>query len=145
MPEICLHIVLRFQQLVLEYNPFVPLMKQAYEILCEERDQGNDHLDLVMHLPFQPKRDVWHYNLSRTNEITIVLLRDGEVPNAFCDIVIRLRGGALQHINECHPSYLSLHYVLFFSFGEQRWYPNIISHVIIRAWQTYVTQMEYFL
>jgi hypothetical protein len=39
---------------------------------------------------------------------------------------------------------LSLHYVFFFSFGELRWYPNIISHVIICAWQKYVTQMEYF-
>jgi hypothetical protein len=129
--EICLDTMLTLQQLLLEYNPFVPFMKQAYEILCEEREQGNEHLDLVMHPHFQLKRDVRCYNLSHTNEITIVLPRDGEVPNAFCDIVIHLRGGAIQHINECHPSYLSLHTVLFFSFGELRWYLNIISHVII--------------
>jgi hypothetical protein len=108
-------------------------MKQAYEILREEQEQGNDHLDLTMHLHFQPKIDVQHYNLFQTNEITIVLPRDGEVPNAFCDVVILLKGSALQHTNKCHPSYLSLHYVFFFSFGELRWYPNIISHVIICA------------
>jgi hypothetical protein len=60
------------------------------------------------------KRCLMLYNLFQTNEITIILRKDGNVPNAFCDIMIYLRGGALQCINECYPSYLSLHYVLFF-------------------------------
>jgi hypothetical protein len=77
--------MLRLQQLVLQYNPFVPFMKQACETLHEEQEQGNDHLALVMHLHFQPEIDVQCYNLPQINEITIVLLGDGKVLNAFCD------------------------------------------------------------
>lgn len=37
------------------------------------------------------------------------------------DIVITERGGGLIYINEQHPSYDPLHYVLMFPFGEQGW------------------------
>jgi hypothetical protein len=84
-------------------------MKQTYETLHEEQEQGNDHLDLAMHLHFQMERDVQRYNLLQINEITFVLFGDGKAPNAFRDIMICLRRGALQCINECHPSYLLLH------------------------------------
>jgi hypothetical protein len=49
-PKVELDTMLTLQQLLLEYNPFVPFMKQAYETLHEEQEQGNDHLDLAMHL-----------------------------------------------------------------------------------------------
>jgi hypothetical protein len=50
--------MLTLQQLLCEYNPLVPFIKQAYEILHEEQKQGNDHLDLAMHLHFQLEKDV---------------------------------------------------------------------------------------
>jgi hypothetical protein len=49
-------------------------MKQAYETLHEEQEQGNDHLDLAMHLHFQMERDVQRYNLLQINEITFFCL-----------------------------------------------------------------------
>ena len=37
------------------------------------------------------------------------------------DIVLHLQGGGLCHISNFHSSYLPLHYVLFFSHGEEGW------------------------
>jgi hypothetical protein len=84
-PKVELNTMLTLQQLLFEYNIFVPFMKQAYETLHEEQEQGNDHLDLVMHLRFQLEIDVQCYNFLQINETTIFLLGDGKVPNAFCD------------------------------------------------------------
>jgi len=39
------------------------------------------------------------------------------------DIVVHLLGGGLRH--NLHPSYLPLHYVLFFPHGEKGWHLNI--------------------
>ena len=41
------------------------------------------------------------------------------------DIVLRLQGGGLRHISNLHPSYLPLHYVLFFPHGEEGWHLDI--------------------
>lgn len=73
--------------------------------------------------------------ITSLKQMKIILHGDREVPNALCDIVIQLRRGELHHINERHLSYLPLHYVLIFSYGELRWHLNI-SHVIIHAHQT---------
>jgi hypothetical protein len=54
-----------------------------------------------------------------------------------------LHGGLLECINECHPTYLSLHYVLLFPYGEFGWHSNI-PHVTFKAQQTYVAQMNFF-
>jgi hypothetical protein len=70
-------------------------MKQTSETLYEQQRLGNDDLDLAMHLHFQLGRKTQHYNLPGTNEITLVLQGDGDVPNAFCNIVIYLHGGLL--------------------------------------------------
>ncbi len=71
-----------------------------------------------MHLHFQLGWEILHYNLLEKNEIALILQGDGDVPNAFHNIVIRLHGGLLQHINECHLTYLSLHYVLLLPYSE---------------------------
>ena len=42
-----------------------------------------------------------------------------------CDIIVHLQGGGLCHISNLHPSYLPLHYVLFFPRGEEGWHLDI--------------------
>lgn len=38
------------------------------------------------------------------------------------DIILHFRGNnELVQINECHPTYLPLHYVLLFLYGELEW------------------------
>ncbi len=62
-PQMHPHTILMLQELLLEHNIFVPLMKQAYETLFEQQKLGNDDLDLTMHLHFQLERETQHYNL----------------------------------------------------------------------------------
>jgi len=64
-----LHTMLTLQELLLEHNTFVPLMKQTYETLYEQQRLGNDDLDLIMHLHFQLGKETQCYNLLETNEI----------------------------------------------------------------------------
>jgi hypothetical protein len=105
------------QELLLEHNTFVPFMKQAYETLYEQQKLGNDDLDLIMHLHFQLGKETQCYNLPETNEIALVLQGDGDIPNALRNIVIRLHGGILQHINESFYIFVT-HYVLLFLYNE---------------------------
>jgi len=51
-PQMCPHAMLTLQELLLEHNTFVPLVKQAYENLFEQQRLGNVYLDLTMHLHF---------------------------------------------------------------------------------------------
>ena len=41
------------------------------------------------------------------------------------DIVLYARKGGLQHINDTHRAYDTLHYVLLFPLGEDGWHLNI--------------------
>jgi hypothetical protein len=109
--------MLTLQELLLEQNTFVPFMKQAYETLYEQQKLGNDDLDLIMHLHFQLGKETQCYNLPETNEIALVLQGDGDIPNALRNIVIRLHGGILQHINESFYIFV-IHYVLLFLYNE---------------------------
>lgn len=52
----------------------------------------------------------------------MILLGDGTEISRMRDIIVRLRGSdQLMQISECPPTYLPLHYVLLFSFGELGW------------------------
>ena len=60
------------------------------------------------------------------DEIAAIVPGDGSQDIRMdCDIVLRLQGGGLCHISNLHPSYLPLHYVLFFPRGEEGWHLNI--------------------
>jgi hypothetical protein len=134
--------ILTSQQLSPKRNHFVPLMKQTYETLQEEWRWGIDHLGVVMHvyiLNLEKMSDV----ITSLKQMKTIFHGNREVPNALYNIVIQLQRGELHPINERHPLYLPLHYVLIFSYGELRWHPNI-SHVIIHAHQTEVTQIQFF-
>jgi len=41
------------------------------------------------------------------------------------DVVLRARGGRLEHISQNSPSYAALYYVLLFPKGENGWHPRI--------------------
>jgi len=92
------------QQMLLEHSNCIPLMKQAYNILCEEcviGENGNNNPNLAMHLQFEYSRQTRFYNLLQIDEITLILLGDGNILNATCHIVIHLRGGMLHCISKC--------------------------------------------
>ncbi len=66
-------------------------------------------------------RDQRRYNLPTVDEVAAVLPGDGSQATAARDIVIRSRDGPLYRIDDGHPAYSCLHYVLLFPFGEDGW------------------------
>jgi hypothetical protein len=78
-------------------------------------------------LHFEGQIDRRRYNLPIENEIVVLIPQDDERPQGVQDIVLRLRseGNNLEHINECHPAYLPLHYVLLFPYGELGWHVGL--------------------
>ena len=79
-----------------------------------------------MRLHLQQAADARRYNLPTVEEIAAVVPGDGsENVRAHRDIILRLQGGGLRRISNLHPSYLPLHYVLFFPHGEEGWHLDI--------------------
>ena len=79
-----------------------------------------------MRLHLQQGNDARRYNLPTMDEIAAIVPGDGSQDvRAHRDIVLRLQGGGLRRISNLHPSYLPLHYVLFFPHGEEGWHLDI--------------------
>ena len=74
------------------------------------------------------KTDQRQYNLPIANEIAIVISSDGTEVSGMRDIILHFRwNNELIQINECHPAYLPLHYVLLLPYGELGWEPEITN------------------
>ena len=79
-----------------------------------------------MSLHLQQGNDPRRYNLPTVEEIAAIVPGDGsQAVRVDRDIVLCLQGGGLRRISNLHPSYLPLHYVLFFPHGEQGWHLDI--------------------
>ncbi|KAG5565923.1 hypothetical protein RHGRI_001745 [Rhododendron griersonianum] len=111
------------QDTLLQVNPFVDKFRQAYAIL-EQLDVAGQ--TLPAHLHYSSSKDRRTYNLPTIDEIAVVIPGDGSKASGMRDIVLHLRGdNQLMQINECHPVYLPLHYVLLFPHGELGWEPKM--------------------
>ena len=79
-----------------------------------------------MRLHLQQGNNARRYNLPTMDEIAAIVPGDGsQNVRVDRDIVLRLQGGGLRHISNLHPTYLPLHYVLFFPHGEEGWHLDI--------------------
>ena len=79
-----------------------------------------------MRLHLQQGNDARRYNLPTMDEIAAIVPGDGlQNVRVDCDIVLHLQDGGLRRISNLHPSYLPLHYVLFFPHGEEGWHLDI--------------------
>ena len=140
-PQLNGAILLDLHNTLRERHPYAPLYKQAYEIMrvsghyllqiksthCNviQAKPPEEHTDVCVRLHLQQDADARRYNLPTVKEIAAVVPDDGsQHVRADCDIVVRLQGGGLRHISNLHPSYPSLHYVLFFPHGEEGWHLN---------------------
>ncbi|KAG5552631.1 hypothetical protein RHGRI_010651 [Rhododendron griersonianum] len=110
------------QDSLLQVNPFVGKFRQAHAILNQlaEREQT-----LPSHLHYSPSTDRRRYNLPTADEIAVIIPGDGAKVSGLRDIILHLKGNnGLTRINECHPAYLPLHYVMLFPQGELGWGPD---------------------
>ncbi|EGO01507.1 hypothetical protein SERLA73DRAFT_70687 [Serpula lacrymans var. lacrymans S7.3] len=117
--------MLEVQDTLEQFNPFIPLYKQAYQIIMEKPEAEH--------------------------EVAAVIPGDGEQDvDEHRDIVLRLKqfdyGGGLKHISHLHPLYSPLHYVLLFPFGEQGWHRTIgsIQNADGNIHSEYVSQRCYY-
>ncbi|KAG5549150.1 hypothetical protein RHGRI_014498 [Rhododendron griersonianum] len=95
----------------------------AYAILNQLASTGRH---LPAHLHYSSAKDRRRFNLPTTDEVAIVIPEDGSESSGMRDIILHLEGNnGLMRINECHPAYLPLHYVLLFPRGELGWEPDL--------------------
>jgi hypothetical protein len=132
------------QDMLYNWHPAVQFFKQAYEITLDRpRDQN-----CMISLHFQEGCDWNRYNTpsATTNEIALILPGDGDQVKDSQDIILYHRGGTLSRIDDCHPFYPALRYVLLFPKGQLGWYPQIPKQDVeagIPEQEKYVTLAEY--
>ena len=110
------------QTMLLQNNPYTNRFKHTYEIL----DQYPDNSDAVIRLRIEPGQDRRRYNLPTSDEIAVILPGDGTAPQRR-DIILRTRTAddSLTRIDDGHPAYSPLHYVLLFPYGDPGWHREL--------------------
>lgn len=105
-----------------QHHSFFPICHQAHDILAQAVEEGQDTDQVCVHLHFDGSMDQRQYNLPTCSEVAVILPGDGIRAKGMRDIIVRLRGGGLQWIHECHAMYMPLCYPLLFPFGEFGWF-----------------------
>lgn len=122
-PQLRRDVLQTIQGCLSEVNAFVGKYRQAYAILNQIASTGRH---LPAHLHYSSATDRRRFNLPTTDEVAIVIPGDGTESSGMRDIILHLEGNnELMQINECHPAYLPLHYVLLFPRGELGWEPGL--------------------
>lgn len=80
---------MELQEYLKEHHVFFPLCSQAYEILSKapERRESNDNI--CIHLHFSNNTNRRGYNLPTSNEVAIVILRNGTKAKRMRNIVVQ--------------------------------------------------------
>jgi hypothetical protein len=108
------------QEMLDANNPFIPLYKQAYQIMHESLDQQDN---IQMGIVLQQGDDCHRYNLPTVDEVAAIIPGMGEEDIDYNrDIVLHYKHGGLKNISHLHPCYAPLHYILLFPKGDQGWH-----------------------
>ena len=86
--------------------------------------------DISIRLCITESQDHRRYNLPLADEIAVIIPGDGSEVWDNRDIIVRKRddGMPLRRVNDGHPSYACLHYVLLFPYGEDGWHWKLKRH-----------------
>ncbi|KAF7127851.1 hypothetical protein RHSIM_Rhsim11G0017500 [Rhododendron simsii] len=145
-PQLRRDVLQTIQGCLSEVNAFIGKCRQAYAILNQLALTGRH---LPAHLHYSSTKDRRQFNLPTTNEVAIVIVipEDGSKSSGMRVIILHLEGNnGLIQINECHPAYLPLHYVLLFPRGELGWEPDLKQWDVDRDQPSSerMTQMQYY-
>mgnify|MGYP007126152886 CR=1 FL=1 len=111
------HIIQQLQDMIFNVNPLARLYRRAAEQLQNVPD---DDFVIALHSDRSPSRGHrGQFLLPASGEIAAVVPTYSST--AYRDIIIQRHGQGLLHIDELHPLYDPLHYVLMFPRGEQGW------------------------
>lgn len=134
------------QAMIIEKNVYVDLFRHAYEIMDDQRAEGVQDPSLrlrsvpvVQEVAVHPRRG----NLPTADEVAVIICdSNGEDPGPR-DVVLHLRGGGLWRINDLHPSYSPLYYVLLFPHGEPGWCQDLRLYEPNRAQPRRLSQSRF--
>lgn len=70
------------------------------------------------------------WNAPTTDQVAAILPGDGTTASKSRELVLRIRGGGLMRIHDCHPWYFPSHYLLLFPRGEPGWTPGMPLRVV---------------
>jgi hypothetical protein len=102
-----------------EHHHFAHVYQHAHQILTMH--QSHPDSDLSLRLSADQARHRRQYDLPTTDEIAVIVPGDGTATSDTRDIILMLHSGALRRINDAHPAYATLHYVLLFPLGTLGW------------------------
>ena len=115
------------QSMLIDFHQYATEFKHAYEVL----EQYPDESDASIWLRIMPGQDQRHYNVPTSDEVDAILPGDGTAPERH-NIIPRPRsqGNSLSRINDGHPAYSPLHYVLLFPNGDNGWHRELYHHPV---------------
>jgi hypothetical protein len=112
----------RLQHMLFITHRYAHDYRQAYEILRDYPDTPDTAVTLRV-LPGQSSKV---YTRPTSDEVAVILPGDGTAPDRR-DIVLRLRSpqNSLLRVDDGHPAYAPLHYVLLFPRGTDGWHRDL--------------------
>lgn len=136
-----LEVLNALQKMMHNCNPFIDSFKHAAEIIKTDQNAK-------MIICADTNKDSRRYNLPTTSEISVIIPGNNSMQPSNRDIVLYKHSindpqhHEIMHINETHPKYDSLHYVLLFPHGEDGWSIGIQKNN--RKCDKNVTMMEFY-
>ena len=121
------HTMKTLQSTLLRSHPYAKQFLQACDVLDHYPDDSDAHI----HLRVLPGQDRRRYNLPSSDEVAVILPGDGTAPERR-DIILRRRSDqrCLTRIDDGHPAYSPLHYVLLFPNGDHGWHRDIFHRPV---------------
>ena len=136
-------IMTELQAMIHETHPYVPLYKQAFQIMRAKPPEQQKKVVVKLHV--DKNADGHRYNLPTADEIAAIIPGDGsEERSDHRDIVLRLTGGGLKRISHLHPSYSTLHYTMLFPRGEEGYHIEIPMNAPEGGRSQHVSQRCYY-
>nr|GEW78568.1 uncharacterized protein [Tanacetum cinerariifolium] len=93
--------------------------------LADEHIRSSDDEKISLRLIVTRQRDGRQYNLPTASEVAALIIGDFDSTEHKRDIILHCQDGDFKRISELHPSYLALHYPLFFPYGEDNYRSDI--------------------
>ncbi|CAH9134655.1 unnamed protein product, partial [Cuscuta epithymum] len=106
-------IVVGLTQMLNEHNVLVKSFRLAKEMI-----ERNGATNVRLRLIGNRCGDARTYNLPSVSEVAALVVGDFDESLGERDILVQTQTGALQRINELHPTYFGLQYPLLFPYGE---------------------------
>ena len=126
------------QQMLDSVNPYVVIFRRARDML---RDHG-EVFDLRIQI-IQARKGT-QYIRHTAEEVVGLLVGNGTEHFGSWDIIIQKMHGTLQRVDEILPSYMSLNYLLLFSYNTDGWSPDIPRVTNSGTSRSTVTMREFY-